>query len=354
MVSQARARRRTNGTACDAPFAEIRPWVHRSTWQTPGSISGVRGPKSSPSLACPGRPSLWRPTRRQSRGCPRAFQIRTRTGAGPALSRRPSLVTLASASFAMGPSLDSTRRTRAGAPRTVSRAARGIRHCHAGEEPRRADGGPRRGRLGRPKLPGQPEGPDAARVTAGLRGDTRLSVSVRRISLRGFYTWTLLRRRHFRFEAGIQWAPELDLRWCCCTQPQRRADVVELGRQHMREGCCHLRHHKTGTTLSIPVHPGFRAVFEATPVENMTFLITHGRASHPGRVLRMVQAHVHEAGYPPERPPMALGRRPVGVWQSSGAPLTLSPRSADIALLRGSTIYGRGRPSELARQGSRP
>ena len=54
---------------------------------------------------------------------------------------------------------------------------------------------------------------------------------------------------------------------------QRRRDVVIMGRQHLRSGYLHIRQHKTGVELAIPLHPQLRAILDATPT-NMTFLTT--------------------------------------------------------------------------------
>jgi len=57
---------------------------------------------------------------------------------------------------------------------------------------------------------------------------------------------------------------------------QRRSDIVQMGRQHIRNGILHLRQQKTGASLAIPVHPTLQAVLEATSSEHLTFLTTHG------------------------------------------------------------------------------
>ncbi|MGA9865026.1 MAG: tyrosine-type recombinase/integrase [Acetobacteraceae bacterium] len=59
---------------------------------------------------------------------------------------------------------------------------------------------------------------------------------------------------------------------------QRRSDVIRMGRQHMRNGAIHVRQQKTGTSLSIPVHPTLGAALLSAPVEHLAFLVTaYGR-----------------------------------------------------------------------------
>ena len=54
----------------------------------------------------------------------------------------------------------------------------------------------------------------------------------------------------------------------------RRGDVVELGRQHVRNGVLTLRTHKTGTVVTIPVLPELAAVIEATTTGDLAFIAT--------------------------------------------------------------------------------
>jgi integrase len=55
---------------------------------------------------------------------------------------------------------------------------------------------------------------------------------------------------------------------------QRSADVLRMGKQHIRGGMLHLRQQKTGATLAIPLHPGLLEILEATPTDHLTFLTT--------------------------------------------------------------------------------
>ena len=47
-----------------------------------------------------------------------------------------------------------------------------------------------------------------------------------------------------------------------------------MGRQHVRKDAIEVRQQKTGTTLSIPIHPDLKAILDATPSEHLTFLTT--------------------------------------------------------------------------------
>jgi len=58
---------------------------------------------------------------------------------------------------------------------------------------------------------------------------------------------------------------------CCCT---RRSDVIGMGRQHVCNGAIAVRQQKTGTMLSIPVHPKLHEALAAVPEKQLTFLVT--------------------------------------------------------------------------------
>lgn len=47
-----------------------------------------------------------------------------------------------------------------------------------------------------------------------------------------------------------------------------------MGRQHISEGMLHIRQVKTGTELTIPVHPVLEAIIADTPNEHLTLLTT--------------------------------------------------------------------------------
>ncbi|MBY0569099.1 MAG: tyrosine-type recombinase/integrase [Hyphomonadaceae bacterium] len=55
---------------------------------------------------------------------------------------------------------------------------------------------------------------------------------------------------------------------------QRRGDVVRLGRQHRTRDAIRFKQSKTGTELTIPIHPDLKAVLDELPNDNLTFLTT--------------------------------------------------------------------------------
>jgi integrase len=136
-------------------------------------------------------------------------------------------------------------------------------------------------------------------ITAGLRADDP-TIGVRAPKYRsvGFYTWTEEDIAAFeaRHPKGTQARLALAL---LLYTAQRRADVVRMGRQHVREGLLSVTQAKTGTTLAIPLHPELRAVLEATPAENMSFLVTReGKPFHPDAFSHWFKRKCTEAGLP--------------------------------------------------------
>src|SRR5262249_46397618 len=87
----------------------------------------------------------------------------------------------------------------------------------------------------------------------------------------GFYAWTEEDIAAFEARHSIGSRARLALALLLYTA-QRRADVIQMGRQHVRDGLIHVRQSKTGATLAIPVHPDLRAVLDATPADHLTFL----------------------------------------------------------------------------------
>jgi integrase len=137
-------------------------------------------------------------------------------------------------------------------------------------------------------------------VISGLRADDP-TVGVRGPKYRsgGFYTWTEGDIAAFEAKHPIGTRARLALALLLYTA-QRRADVVQMGRQHLRDGLLHIRQSKTGRQLAIPLHPELQAVLDATPAANLTFLATRdGRTFQPDSFTHWFKRRCQEAGLPP-------------------------------------------------------
>ena len=56
---------------------------------------------------------------------------------------------------------------------------------------------------------------------------------------------------------------------------QRRADVIRMGPQHIRDGLLHVQQSKTGERLRLPIAPMLQTVIGACPSGHLTFLTTN-------------------------------------------------------------------------------
>lgn len=115
--------------------------------------------------------------------------------------------------------------------------------------------------------------------------DPTLGIKLKTPSSDGHHVWTENEIAQFRATHPVGSKPRLALELGLYTT-QRRGDVVRMGRQHLSEcrdeALCRLgvknmlfvRQEKTGTPLSIPIHPELQAIFDATPSNHLTFLTT--------------------------------------------------------------------------------
>lgn len=119
-------------------------------------------------------------------------------------------------------------------------------------------------------------------VTEGMRrDDPTLGVKGIKSKSEGFHTWTEDEICAFEAHHAIGTRARLALALLLFTA-QRRGDVVRMGRQHIRNGVLSIRQQKTGTLVEIPVHVELAKIIEATPAENLTFLVTeYGKPFSP-------------------------------------------------------------------------
>jgi integrase len=136
-------------------------------------------------------------------------------------------------------------------------------------------------------------------VAIGLRGeDPTAGVRGPKFRSSGFYSWTEDDIAAFESKHPVGSRARLALALLLYTA-QRRADVIQMGRQHVRDGLIHVRQSKTGVTLAIPLHPELRLVLDATPTDHLTFLTTRGnRPFHPDAFTHWFKHKCREAGLP--------------------------------------------------------
>jgi integrase len=80
---------------------------------------------------------------------------------------------------------------------------------------------------------------------------------------------------------------------------QRRADVIRIGRQHIRDGVLTVRQQKTGVTLAIPVHSDLAKIIAATQTGHLTLLTTKtGKSYEADDFSEQFRAWCNAAGLP--------------------------------------------------------
>jgi integrase len=136
-------------------------------------------------------------------------------------------------------------------------------------------------------------------IDIGVReDDPTLGVRLPKRKTDGFENWSELDIAAFEATHPIGTRARLALGLLLFTA-QRRADVIRMGRQHVREGVIHTRQQKTGAILAIPVCVELAAILEATPPDNLTFLTTdRGRPFLPEGFSRWFRKCCNEAGLP--------------------------------------------------------
>lgn len=81
---------------------------------------------------------------------------------------------------------------------------------------------------------------------------------------------------------------------------QRRADVVRMGRQHVRGGKIAVTQQKTGTPLWLPIRPELQQLLDLVPPDRLAFLVTHTGAPYTAKGFAKKFARwCREAAIPP-------------------------------------------------------
>jgi integrase len=114
-----------------------------------------------------------------------------------------------------------------------------------------------------------------------IRNDPTFGIKLKMPKSDGHHTWTEDEIAQFEAHYPIGSKARLALALGLYTA-QRRGDVVHIGRQHIRNGVLTVRQQKTGTTLTIPIHPDLAAIIAATPIGHLTLLTSKGGKAYSG------------------------------------------------------------------------
>jgi integrase len=144
-------------------------------------------------------------------------------------------------------------------------------------------------------------------IDVGLRSDDpTIGIKMPKLAPGGLYTWNEDDIAAFEAQHPVGTRARLALALLLYSG-QRRNDVLAFGWQHVRDGCLHLRQHKTGRPLAIPIHPDLQAVLDAASVDNLTFLVSdRGVPYQPTAFTHWFKRRCREAGLPRRAGPHGL------------------------------------------------
>ena len=98
----------------------------------------------------------------------------------------------------------------------------------------------------------------------------------------GFRTWTDSEIAQFEAHYPVGTRERLAFGLMIFTG-QRRADIIRMGRQHIKGEFLEVRQQKTGAVLRIPLHRDLQTILAAHRADNLTFLVTRtGQPFVPG------------------------------------------------------------------------
>lgn len=117
----------------------------------------------------------------------------------------------------------------------------------------------------------------ALAIDDGIRDkDPTVGIKRPKLSKEGWHDWTEDEIAQYEAKHPIGTQARLAFALALSTS-QRSADLIRMGKQHVRDGKISVRQQKTGTPLKIRLHPELVAILAATPSEHLTFLVTEHR-----------------------------------------------------------------------------
>jgi integrase len=136
-------------------------------------------------------------------------------------------------------------------------------------------------------------------VATGLcKTDPTQGVKLPKVKSDGIHAWSEAEIAQYEGHHEIGSKPRLAFALALYTG-QRRADVVRMGRQHVRNGTLEVRQQKTTAVLEIPLHDDLQKIIEVTPGEHLTFLTTKtGKSYAPNDLSDEFRAWCDAAGLP--------------------------------------------------------
>jgi integrase len=137
-----------------------------------------------------------------------------------------------------------------------------------------------------------------AGATGLISGDPTVGFEPAKVKAGRIHTWTEAEIEQFEARHPIGSRARLAMALLLFTG-QRSSDVVRMGPQHIRKRVLAVTQQKTGTALSIPVHPRLAEIIAATKCGHLAFLVTTtGLALSAGGLGKRIREWCDEAGLP--------------------------------------------------------
>jgi len=106
-----------------------------------------------------------------------------------------------------------------------------------------------------------------------IKSDPLAGLKLAKMKTKGHHTWTEHEIEQYRQKYAPGTKERLALELLLQTG-HARADVVRMGRQHVKNGTLSMRRQKTGVQFDIPLLPGLLAELALHPTTQLTFLVT--------------------------------------------------------------------------------
>jgi integrase len=127
--------------------------------------------------------------------------------------------------------------------------------------------------------------------------DPTVGIERPKLSADGWHCWTEEEIGQYEAQHLIGSQARLGLALALHTS-QRAADLIRMGKQHVRDGKISVSQQKTGTRLWVPIHSELKAILDATPSDHLTYLISgYGKPySSAGTFSHAINRWTKEAG----------------------------------------------------------
>jgi integrase len=130
----------------------------------------------------------------------------------------------------------------------------------------------------------------SALVDGIIATDPTIGIKRPKLSREGWHTWTEEEIAIYEARHPVGTMARLAFALALYTG-QRSADLIRMGKQHVRDGMIRVVQQKTGTPLWIPLHPNLKAIIDATPSRHLTFLLSekgkpYGSANSFGQIVK--------------------------------------------------------------------